>query len=353
MPADTEAQLVMATGDFQGAEEAARKARELAGAVPDILLLKAEIDLRQGDRAGALRSVAELQELTRQYATNANLLSALGAMQLRLDDLTNARRSLQMAADVAERPQPAALVSLVKLELLEDNPAAAEKLLRQLSEMGVQSEEISLLQGDTLMAARQTDAARRHFAQLAEQGSRGGTSKLAMLEIQASQFAEAQQVLQNWLVDNPDDTGMQKLLATAQVQLGEAAAAKRQYESLLPTDDPVVLNNLAWIYMTENDPRAIDLARQANRAAPENPDIQDTLGWILVNNGEAREGLKLLRSSARERPDNASVQFHLGVAYQKLGDTNNAIKALEKALTIGDFNEAHEARKILTELSSS
>ncbi|MEM9620153.1 MAG: XrtA/PEP-CTERM system TPR-repeat protein PrsT [Pseudomonadota bacterium] len=347
------ARLLMATGNFTAAEDAVLTARELVGELPDVLMLKAEIDLRQGDRTGAMRAVSDLQEISAQYAGNSQVLQALGTLQMRLDDMTAARRNLQLAVDNSDELLPAAVLSLVRLELLEDNPAAAQKLLRQLTNAGLQSEEISLLQGDALVAAQQIDAARQQYASLVSAGSRAGTSKLAMLDLRENRFEDAKDLLEQWLSENPDDKGMQKLLATAQVQLGESEAARRQYESLLPTQDPVVLNNLAWIYMTESDPRALEFARRANQAAPNNPDIQDTLGWILVNDGEVREGLGLLRDSARQRPDNASVQYHLGVAYHKLGDRENAIEALEKALTIGDFNEAREARRILEELSSS
>ncbi len=347
------ARLLMATGELRRAEDAVDQARALAGEVPEVLLLKAEISLRQGNRGDAVSVVRKLQSLVSRNDQNANVLAAVGALQLRVDNLTGARRNLQRALDVADEPVIPALVNLVRLELLEDNPAQAQQLLEQLRKLNVGSEEIDLLQGDTLVAAQRMDAAREHFGRMAEQGSRAGTSKVALLDLQAGNYAAVEDRLSAWLQQHPKDAAMQRLLASAQVQLGQSDAAKAQYEAMLPTTDPVVLNNLAWIYMTEDDPRAIELARKANSAAPKNPDIEDTLGWILVNLGELEEGLDYLRSSARVRPDNASVQFHLGVAYMKMGEHENAIRALEKALTIGDFNEVREARKMLEQLSSS
>ena len=351
------ARLLMATGKLSRAREAVDAARELSGDAPEVLLLKADISLRQGNRGDAAKIARKLQQVVVSNADNTNVLAAVGALQLRVDNLTGARRNLSRAIKLAEeasdQPMIPAMVNLVKLELAEDNAGKAQSWLQKLNELGVAGEEIALLQGDTLVAAGRNEDARKLFAQMAGEGSRAGTSKYVLLELQAGNYEKVEQVLDDWLQQYPNDGGMQQLLASARVQLGQAEAAKAQYEAMMPTKDPVVLNNLAWIYMLDNDPRALELARQANIEAPGNPDIEDTLGWILVNSGEVEEGLDFLRNSARERPNNASVQFHLGVAYQKLGERNSAIKALEKALTIGDFNEVREARKLLEALRSS
>jgi Flp pilus assembly protein TadD len=119
---------------------------------------------------------------------------------------------------------------------------------------------------------------------------------------------------------------------------------------MLPTDNPIVLNNLAWIYLETGDERALEMARLADQAAPKNPDIEDTLGWVLVENGAAGEGLSYLRASARARPQNATIQYHLGVAYQRVGDSEGARGALKKALALGDFPERGDAQRRLSEI---
>ena len=46
--------------------------------------------------------------------------------------------------------------------------------------------------------------------------------------------------------------------------------------------NPVVLNNLAWLYHEAEDARALPTARRAYELAPEQPEIMDTYGWILL-----------------------------------------------------------------------
>jgi len=45
------------------------------------------------------------------------------------------------------------------------------------------------------------------------------------------------------------------------------------------------LNGLAWLYHENGKPGALVMARKASKLAPDNPAIQDTYGWILVQSG--------------------------------------------------------------------
>ena len=121
----------------------------------------------------------------------------------------------------------------------------------------------------------------------------------------------------------------------------------------MPTDDPIVLNNLAWLYMERGDLRAVELARKAYVNAPDNPDIADTLGWVLVQNEQSEEALNYLKQSVRLRPDNPTIQYHLAVAQANLGAREAARNVLETALSFGEFPEEKEARRLLESLSGA
>ncbi len=341
--------LLGLAGRLEEAERAAQAAYELAPDVPDVLLIKAEIDLRSGDRNEAQKMASRLQTLIEQFKNNSAVLAAAGSLQLRLGNLTIARSNLELAEQGTKVPA-GARVSMARLELLEGNAAAAQAQIDQLRAQGVDGEEIDLLQGDTFIAAGKAEQAKAHFRAMADAGSRRGTSRYSLVVLQQGDFAEAQRSLRAWLASHPEDRGFKVLLANAQIQAGQSDDAKIQYEAMLPTKDPVVLNNLAWIYFAQGDERALEMARQANTAAPKNPDIEDTLGWILVQQGTVREGLDLLRSSARARPDNATVQYHLGVAYRENSDVEAAKRALQRALSLGEFTESPDAEQALANL---
>ena len=340
---------LIATGRLAEAAATSTQLLALAPTLPDAKLLDAEVALRQGDRERAQERAQQLQDLLPQHEGTLALYAAVGVLQQRLGNLTLARRNLETAAQDGQGSL-SAIVSLVRLELAEGSPRLAQAHLATLDARGHKTEEVRLLQGDVLVASNQEASALRHFSAMAQAGSRAGTSRYASLALRQNKVREAERALNDWLREHPDDEGMKSMLASAQVQAGKAGTAKLHYEAMLPTKDPVVLNNLAWIYMVEGNDRALDMARQANAAAPNNPDIADTLGWILVSSGEVREGLDFLKASARSRPNNPTVQYHLGIAYHQVGETARARRALKKAVSLGEFDEINDARRVLAEL---
>ena len=97
-----EARLLMATGKLSAAHDAVEKAIELSGENSTTLLLKADIEARNGDRKEALRTTKKLQALTSKDYENVELLSAVGQMQFRLGELTKARSNLRRAVELSD-----------------------------------------------------------------------------------------------------------------------------------------------------------------------------------------------------------------------------------------------------------
>src|SRR5690606_30933177 len=154
--------------------------------------------------------------------------------------------------------------------------------------------------------------------------------RLVTIRLQQGQADRALERLDSWLARNPGDLGAQ-LLAADVLMRRDQDRALRRYEALADTGNPVVLNNLAWLDMEKNDPRAVAVARRAVEAAPNSAEILDTLGWILLKQEKnTAEAVRVLRQSVQIAPDNPSVQYHLGVALREAGDTAGARAALSK-----------------------
>src|SRR5262249_20830476 len=145
-------------------------------------------------------------------------------------------------------------------------------------------------------------------------------------------------------------------LATIQLQRKNFAAARDAYEKLLTVapNSPLALNNLAGLYsesLGELD-KAYDLAKKANEAAPNEPHLADTLGWILFKKGDFGNALQLLQESASKMPDSPEIQFHAGMAHYMLGEEEPARIALQKAADASaDFPGKDEARQRLALLA--
>ena len=115
------------------------------------------------------------------------------------------------------------------------------------------------------------------------------------------------------------------LKSIAQQMKGDSAGARDGYEKLLKTNPRFApaANNLAWMLAEEGPdkdlPRALLLAQAARDAAPQDPQIADTLGWVLYKQGAYPRAEALLREAAEKLPTNAEVLYHLGMAQAKLG----------------------------------
>jgi Flp pilus assembly protein TadD len=145
------------------------------------------------------------------------------------------------------------------------------------------------------------------------------------------------------------------LLAVLYEGKGEIAKAQQAYEKTLalnPRFAPAA-NNLAWLYSEHggDKDKALQLAQTAKEIAPEDPNISDTLGWILYQRGVYQRAASLLKESAAKLPENPVIQYHLGMASLKVGDKDGARRALTVALNSpATFAGKDEARRALSEL---
>jgi tetratricopeptide (TPR) repeat protein len=145
-------------------------------------------------------------------------------------------------------------------------------------------------------------------------------------------------------------------LAAIHEQVKNFPAARDAYEKLITVsyDSVPALNNLALLYAEHLGQleKAYDLAKQAREAAPNDPHIADTLGWIFFKKANYGNALRLLQESAGKLADKPDLQFHLGMAYYMLGDEASARLALQKAVDASaDFPGKDEARQRLAVLA--
>jgi predicted Zn-dependent protease len=110
----------------------------------------------------------------------------------------------------------------------------------------------------------------------------------------------------------PRDANAHFALAQAQQQLNDAAGAMASYQKVIEISpkNAAALNNLAWLKYEAKDAGALDLARRAHEMAPADPRIIDTLGWILVESGQVKEGLALLEPIASGGNADPSIRQH-------------------------------------------
>ena len=156
-----------------------------------------------------------------------------------------------------------------------------------------------------------------------------------------------------YLDARPLDSDVRMLLAQAYQVKNDRSNSISQYEQVLEADPGnfVAANNLAWAYFREGDARAEQAARLAYRLQPENGSVVDTLGWILSNNGQHGDAVRLLREAVEIADGKPEVRFHLAAALAKAGESSEAKRILRDVLADDDsFSSRIEAEELLRTL---
>jgi tetratricopeptide (TPR) repeat protein len=147
--------------------------------------------------------------------------------------------------------------------------------------------------------------------------------------------------------------GARALLARLHLARGDADRALAIYERVV-VEDPEIApakNDLAFMLASRGVEleRALELARDAERALPDNANASDTLGFVLLQLGRPEQALAPLRAAVeRAAPGDPSLPtflHHLGLALTALERDEDAAAQFERALAIDPaFPAAADAR---------
>ena len=110
-------------------------------------------------------------------------------------------------------------------------------------------------------------------------------------------------------------------------------------------------NDLAFLLAEDGAEldEALALATEARKRSP-TPEVLDTLGFVHLRRGEAKQAVDVLEEAAAADSSSPSIRYRLGTALEKTGDKDRARANIEAALALGDFPEADAARAELARL---
>jgi len=324
--------------------------RELVNAYPnnpDALDLLGTTQLSTSDNEGALATYAKLVEKA-PNAPGAYLRLAMA--QTAAKKVTEARASLNKALEL-QPDFPQARDALIRLDLAENKGDDALKIARQMQAQQPKSPVGYDSEADILMAQKQYAQAVKAYEQAMARGAgSAGLIKLHHALILAGDERGAEQRLTSWIKQNPADVAVRGFAADYYMVSNRNRDAIAQYEELLKLapKSALALNNLASLYQRERDGRALSTAEQALKLAPDNPRIQDTLGWILVGQGQFPRAIELLRKAVTSVPQAGTIRYHFAVALDRSGQKAEAKKELEAAIsTEQKFPELDNAKMLL------
>lgn len=266
---------------------------------PELLLQEGEFKLGQHDFRGAQ---ADAEEALAKQPDDVNALNLLAASYTTRNQPAGAIEAIRQY--IRQRPESiAAQEFLAQLLAAKGDLSEARQILTALrNKPGTASKaELALAQID--VAEGKLDAARKRLLPLAAGNNTQATLWLGIVEMQAGNYTSA--------IDNN-----RRILAS-------------------DPQNVLALNNLAFVLSEHggNAAEALKFAQNAAERAPEDPDVEGTLGIALYRNGACEQAKRHLES-ALSRKDNAVRRFYLSKVDRCLGYQDQSRSNLALAMQL-------------------
>ncbi|HKU63840.1 MAG TPA: XrtA/PEP-CTERM system TPR-repeat protein PrsT [Rhizomicrobium sp.] len=324
---------LMARNDHKAALKIADDLVRLQPANADGVALRGQIQSALGQKQEAVASFRRLVSLT---PTAAQSQMMLGNALFAANDRAGAQRALDEAAKIS--PDSSMVkIGQIDLQFALGNADAAMALARafQAAHPGSQAD---ILLAETLTKAKRLDQAADVLAKsLAGKPDQVVLLRLVRLKNLANDKKAAANLMSQWLARNPKDLGVRHVFAMLLMGERDNAGARVQYEAILKQDanDVLAMNNLGSLLQSSDPGRASVLFTKAVQLAPNSPDVNDSLGWLKVQQKDAAGGLPYLRRAHDLRPKDAAITYHLIVALDANSKRNDARALLKSLLASG------------------
>jgi len=278
-----------------------------------------------------------------------------------------------LLTSLLEQPEarPEALRTLATLELGDGNLDAAKTRFEELIGTGRYATLAYYLLGSIHERRKDELEAVRNYARVTS-GPYASDAQIRAARLLASSGAadKANELLNDYVVENPDaeveitigrarlladegdsatalellDSALQRYPDSEPLRYSRAVTLERleriddalaQLEQLVEgrPRDPVALNALGYTLAEHNRElkRAKSLIGDALKMTPDNPAVQDSMGWVQYRLGKNRDALKWLERAFESEHD-GEIAAHVGEVYWALGERTRAREIWEKAL---------------------
>ena len=321
----------------------------VAKALPEIRIAYARV-LLDGQRYA--ESTEQLQIVTRDKPDFSEGWLVLGALQLQENQQALAQVSLEryiaLIQQAPQAPQNPGLAQayLLMSQLAEKRKdfAAAENWLGKIENssdlMQAQARRASIL-----ASQGKIEEGQRLIRQLPEKAPEDARLKLnaeVSFLREFKQYRQARDLLTQALLKTPDDTDLlyeQSMVAEKLGLMDEMERLLRQVIKVKP-ESHQAYNALGYSLADRNMrlPEARELILQAIGYAPNDPFIQDSLGWVEFRLGNTQAAAQIFEAAYKARPD-AEIAAHYGEVLWSLGQRDRALIIWREGQMIKASNE--------------
>jgi putative PEP-CTERM system TPR-repeat lipoprotein len=343
---------------------------------------------RSGKNEAAQKALLRAQELAgKQLAVpqQATLLATLIEIQLAARDVKAARANLEVMNRLVT-DSPLATVMTARIEMAENDYAAAANGLRRLVNAAPQFAQGRYLLGVALVAQGNLEQASHELTQVVEQSpqnlearqllaqvrmrlkdpdgalrvlvpaiaTNAGDSRLASLfdgaRVQAGADRQTVEMLENAVENAPDSRGLQLQLATAYMQAGAADKAvgllrRASSDTVDPRREAILLQAIA---QSEGTVAARTQVQSLVASHGGEPEILGIAAGFYARVGEFDKGRTLLTEALAKKPKQPALLLALARVEWSAGRPDAARSTLQELISVEPSNEA--AQLALVEL---
>jgi tetratricopeptide (TPR) repeat protein len=324
------AQLVAAREDMELALDLYRQASALKPEDLEIGLAEVEV-LRELDR------IDEAIERLAEIPAHGDVLYTLASLLLEQERMDEARDAWREMAAIEDPEDPERHVFLVAFmaELLELDDEALEWYKRVESGPHVERAKVrrAILKADH----DRLDEARELLQEVRSGPDHTLHTQAWLVEAQilseADRADEAVELLTGALRQSPNSVSLLYSRALSAVAMDDIELAEQDLRRILQIEDDnaMALNALGYTLTdrTDRHQEAYRLIRRALDLEPDDPAIQDSMGWVYFNLGHAERALPYLEK-ALEGEENPEIASHVGEVLLFLGREEEAMAVFDE-----------------------
>lgn len=314
--------------DLKGASSAAQNA---AAALPNesqILDALGRTQKASGDFNQALATYRKMVELLPQSPLPHWKLADI---QMTMKDKDAAINSLRKAINM-QPDFPQAQRALIALYVSDKKFPDALDVARNVQKQHPNKDVGYVLECDIHAAGGQWDAAAQALrAGLAQISTTTLAMKLHSVLQAAGKGTEADRFAQSWKKDHPRDVAFEFYLGDQALARKDYTFAERHYASVVKqqSNNPLALNNLAWVTSKLKKDGALAYAERAVTLAPNEPMFMDTLATLRSEKGDYARALDLETRALVLQPQNRVLMLNLAKIHFRAGKKELAKKSLD------------------------
>ena len=340
----------LAGGDIKAALAAAQTA---ATALPDDAEVQERLGqtmLASGDKQQAQAAYNRLVALQPKSPTG---YLGLADVAMALGEPAGAARQVRKALEVAP-DAPIVQRAAIQSALIDKHPEQAFAVARQVQTKRPGEALGYTYEGDIALQQKQWPVAEAAFRKaLGKPGGETAASRIHVTLKSAGKTAEAEQWSATWRKDHPNDVLFLYYLGDEALARDDQKSAEQWYRTVVERQpgNALALNNIAYLMMVQKRPGALAMSEKAVQAAPDQPQLLDTLALAQAGEGQLSKGLATAERALSLAPKDGGIRLTLARLYLQNNDKAKAKAELDKLATLGPaFAKQSEVGRLLKEL---